>query len=81
MKQLKTIASAIAIVLGVAVGSTTMTAMTATPAEAGPVKVKVFVGGKWIWKRHYHRRCGWVWRGHRHYKGGKWHKHRVRACW
>ena len=78
MKQLKTIATAIAIVLGVTLGST---AMSVTPAEANHTKIKIFIGGKWLWKRHYNRHCGKVWKSHRHHKGGKWHKHRVRACW
>ncbi len=79
MNKLKTIASAVAIVLGVAL---VPSVMSVTPAEANHVKVKIFLGGgKWLWKRHHHRHCGLVWKGHRHHKGGKWHKHRVRACW
>lgn len=76
MKQLKTIASAIAIVLAVTFASTTV---AVTPAEAHTT-FKVFIGGKWLWKRHGHNRCGNVWKSHRHFQGGHRHKHRVRLC-
>jgi len=73
---IKTIAAAVAVALGVTLGSSVA---TVTPAEAHTT-VKVFVGGKWVWKRHRHHHCGYVWTKHRHHRHGKWHKHRVWVC-
>lgn len=76
MNKIKTIASVVAIVLGVSLAPSVL---SVAPAEASHVKIKIFVGGKWLWKRNYHRRCGLVWRSYKHH--GKWRKHRIRACW
>ena len=78
MNKLKTIASAVAIAIGVTLAPSVL---SVPPAEANHTRIKVFIGGSWIWRRHNHRHCGYVWKSHRHYKGGRWHKHRVRTCW
>lgn len=77
MNKIKTIAAAVAVAIGVTLGSSVV---SVTPAEANHTSIKVFVGGKWIWKRHRHSHCGYVWKKHRHHRRGAWHRHRYWVC-